>query len=51
MYCLLKCKCGRCGKVYIDYTDKTGHLLPPCPKCKSKTDFDLIEEIETLQVG
>jgi len=51
MQCLIKCYCKQCDEEFTGYTDITGHLLPQCPKCKDKTDFDLIEEIETIQVG
>lgn len=51
MQCLLKCYCGQYDKEFVEYTDKTGHLLPQCPNCKDETDFDLIKEIETLQIG
>ena len=51
MECLLRCYCGICKTEYAGDTTKNGWLLPFCPKCKDKTNFEEIFELETIQIG
>jgi len=49
--CLIRWYCGQCGTEFTANAPEHGHMKAECPKCKDKTDYDEIFELETLQVG
>lgn len=51
MECVIRWYCGKCHKEFSARAPGHGGLKAECPRCKDKTDYNEIFELDTLMVG